>query len=81
MAGGRGRGESEGEVVIRKLNFLFCENEHGTGDVCFPDVSRIDAYDIVEGNTVREVRKAAKQEGWGRVNGGDFCPGCMATME
>lgn len=32
--------------MIRKLNFIFCENEHGTGDVCFPDVKRLDGYDI-----------------------------------
>lgn len=70
--------------MIQKLNFIFCENEHGTGDVCFPDVCRLDGRDlqqeIVAGNTVSELRRAAKKAGWGRVNGGDFCPSCMESM-
>ena len=27
--------------MIRKLNFIFCENEHGTGDVCLPDADAL----------------------------------------
>jgi hypothetical protein len=29
---------------------------------------------------VGALRKAAKAVGWGRVNGGDYCPGCMESM-
>lgn len=71
--------------MIQKAQLLYCDNEHGTGDVVFPDLTTMDGYDIrqvfIEGNNVRSLRAAAKKLGWGRVNGGDYCPGCMATME
>lgn len=66
--------------MIRTARLIFCENEHGTGDVTFPDL------DHGEGNVsdhfinslrVADLRKAAKQAGWGRVNGADYCPMCM----
>jgi len=69
--------------VIRKIQFLFCDNEHGTGDVCFPDVSGTEdsvMRTIVNGNTARSLRAAAKKEGWGRVGGGDYCPACMESI-
>lgn len=66
--------------MIRKLHFIFCDNEHGTGDVCLPDPDDGSLKQkIVEGNTVRALRVEAKQKGWGRVNGGDYCPDCMET--
>jgi hypothetical protein len=44
----------------------------------------LDGHDLqqefIKSNTCRSLRKAAKQQGWGRVNGGDYCPGCMASM-
>lgn len=71
--------------MIRKAQILFCDNEHGSGDVAFPDLSRLAGFEIqqafIEGNDKRSLRRAAKAAGWGRVNGGDYCPGCMATME
>lgn len=70
--------------MIRKCCLLFCDNDHGTGDVTFPDVRALDAYDLqqefIKGNSVGELRKAAKAQGWGRVNGADYCPGCMESM-
>lgn len=70
--------------MIRNCKIIFCENEHGTGDVCFPDVTALDGREIqqefIQGNTVRTLRQAAKQNGWGRVNGGDYCPACMDSM-
>ena len=70
--------------MIRKLQILFCDNEHGTGDVCFPDVTHLDVYQIqqecIQGNDTRSLRKAAKKAGWGRVNGGDYCPECMCSL-
>jgi len=69
--------------MIRKLNILFCENEHGTGDVTFPDLNGSDAAQkFVEGDgmKVSDLRREAKKAGWGRVNDGDFCPGCMESM-
>lgn len=70
--------------MTRKAIILFCDNEHGTGDVSFPDLTMLDGFEfqqvLINGNTVGAVRRAAKAEGWGRVNGGDYCPGCMASI-
>lgn len=70
--------------MIRKSHLLFCDNDHGTGDVTFPDLKSLDAYDtqqqFVVGNTVRTLRADAKQCGWGRVGGADYCPNCMESM-
>jgi hypothetical protein len=71
--------------MILKCRVIFCENEHGTGDVCFPDIGTMDDYKVkqvfIEGHaTIRGLRKEAKAAGWGRVNGGDFCPACMESM-
>jgi hypothetical protein len=69
--------------MIRKCQLLFCDNDHGTGDVTFPDLDALDAYGtkqlFIDGSDVKSLRKAAKQEGWGRVNGADYCPGCMES--
>jgi len=71
--------------MIQKCQILFCDNEHGVGgNVSFPDVKALDGYDLeqefIKQTTIRSLRQAAKQAGWGRVNGGDYCPGCMASM-
>ena len=71
--------------MIRKCQVVFCDNEHGTGDVCFPDLTGFDRSEIqqvlIDGADVRAVRRAAVAQGWGRVNGGDYCPACMESME
>ena len=70
--------------MIRNAPILFCDNEHGTGDVCFPDVKQLDGHDLqqqfIKSYSIRSLRNAAKAIGWGRVNGGDYCPDCMETM-
>ncbi len=70
--------------MTRKTTILFCENDHGTGDVCFPDVDGMDAFEVkqlfIEPGTNKSLRLAAKQAGWGRVNRADYCPGCMESM-
>lgn len=70
--------------MIRKLNLLFCENEHGVGEKCFPDIytgSELELSEIaIKELTASELRREAKKHGWGRVNGGDFCPGCMESL-
>lgn len=69
--------------MINKASIMFCDNEHGTGDVCFPDIDRMDYFDIkqvfIKSNTSKELRREAKKAGWGRVNGGDYCPACMES--
>lgn len=69
--------------MINKACILFCDNEHGTGDVCFPDIDNMDSYQVkqalIRGVNSRVLRAEAKAAGWGRVNGGDYCPACMET--
>ena len=69
--------------MILKANILFCDNEHGNGDVTFPDL-KMSEPDLIQAFLVdtvaRSVRRAAKAKGWGRVNGGDYCPVCMESM-
>lgn len=70
--------------MIHKFNILFCENEHGTGDVVFPDLTTLGGFEFSQeagkGLSVSDVRREAKKQGWGRVNGGDYCPTCMESM-
>ena len=69
--------------MINNARILFCDNEHGTGDVCFPDIDQMDSFNIkqvlIKSNTAKELRAEAKSAGWGRVNGGDYCPACMES--
>ena len=71
--------------MICRTSLIFCDNEHGTGDVCFPDVYGMSGYEVgqlfTEPKTGAELRKLAKAEGWGRINGGDYCPSCMDCMK
>ena len=70
--------------MTHKAHLLFCDNEHGTGDVSFPDVKVLDGHDLQQhfmlGLSAGALRKVAKQAGWGRVNGGDYCPHCMESL-
>ncbi len=69
--------------MIRKLAVIFCDNEHGTGDVTFPDIGTMDSFDtqqeFLKERPIGALRKDAKQAGWGHVNGADYCPGCMES--
>jgi hypothetical protein len=65
--------------VIRTAKVIFCDNEHGTGDVTFPET--LEPQGFIDGpmNTTA-LRIKAMEVGWGRVNGGDYCPSCMEGM-
>jgi hypothetical protein len=69
--------------MINSARIMFCDNEHGTGDICFPDIDKMDSFDIkqvlIKGNTAKELRKEARKAGWGVINGGDYCPACMES--
>lgn len=71
--------------MIRKCVLLFCDNEHGVGDVTFPEIDNMAADQIVQllvqDRPIGLLRRNAKKAGWGRVNGADYCPGCMESME
>lgn len=70
--------------MILKLILIACENEHGNGEKIFPNIDAMDAHKICElaqsQLNVADVRRKARAVGWGRVNGGDFCPGCTEGM-
>lgn len=69
--------------MTRKCILIFCDNEHGSGDVCFPNVDAMSNHEIkqmfLHDNSAAQLRQLAKKEGWGRVNGADYCPGCMES--
>ena len=70
--------------MIRTARLIFCDNEHGTGDVTFPSLDQDfvqTRQQLVDGLTVGQLRKLAKKEGWGRIDGGDYCPACMEMPE
>lgn len=71
--------------MILKFHLICCENEHGKGDVVFPDLTTLDGFEIAQaaskGMPPADVRREAKKLGWGRVHGGDYCPGCMESMQ
>ena len=64
----------------RTVRVIFCDNEHGTGDVTFPQISRLTEQDFIQPQTAKELRKAAKKEGWGMANGQDYCDLCIGDM-
>ncbi len=70
--------------MTRNGRLIFCDNEHGSGEVCFPDIYGMDSHQLcqlfINCQTTNQLRKAAKKEGWGRVEGADFCPGCMESL-
>ena len=68
----------------RKCGVIFCENEHGFGDVTFPDLETMSVFDLqqrfIEPPPESKTRREAKAVGWGRVNKADYCPQCMESM-
>lgn len=70
--------------MILKANILVCDNEHGTGDVVFPDLTKLEGFELAQhcakGWTGGEVRRQAKAEGWCRHNGVDYCPACADSI-
>jgi hypothetical protein len=70
--------------MIRGAKVIFCDNEHGYGDVTFPSLDRTVEElqgEYVVPQAVAKLRRDAKAKGWGRINGGDYCPQCMESME
>ena len=64
--------------MVKTVKFLYCDNEHGFGDVMFPDVNASDLdLKLVEGSA-RTLRKLARGEGWRFWHGRDYCPNCVS---
>lgn len=70
--------------MIRQAKVIFCDSEHGTGDVCFPDLTNFDRAEIqqvlIDSHDVPSLWRQAKAAGWKRVDGGHYCPNCVAIM-
>lgn len=66
--------------MIRTAKIIFCDNEHGTGDVTYPDILSAIGEELrqhfIDSPTLKELRKDAKKAGWSRHEGGDYCPMC-----
>ena len=71
--------------MIRSARIVFCDNEHGQGDMSFPDFHDVEAMRQIftEQNlsTVKQLRREASNHGWRRFNGVDYCPSCMESEE
>lgn len=70
--------------MTRKAVVIFCDNEHGSGDVCFPDLTTLSGFEFQQRMIACEkatiVRREAKAAGWGYVGGVDYCPACMESL-
>ena len=64
--------------MIRPAKRIYCDQEHGTGDVAFPD---LDAVNWIDGPaTAATLRREARKLGWRRIMGADYCPDCVACI-
>lgn len=67
----------------RTAKVLFCDNEHGIGDVTFPDVDGLSSAELkqhfIRSVSLADLRKEAKEAGWTRAQGVDYCPGCSGS--
>ena len=62
--------------MIRTGKVLFCDNEHGIGNVTFPEMGRVDDQTFIQPMNAAQLRKQAKDAGWTRVDGVDYCADC-----
>ncbi len=65
--------------MIRTAKVLFCDNEHGAGDVTYPDLERLNERDFIQPRGIRTLRAEAKKAGWSRHNGADYCDICTES--
>lgn len=63
--------------MVAKGIQLYCNNEHGFGDVSFPE----DGMFQTRYRNAAHLRREARKSGWKRMNGGDYCPSCVACEE
>lgn len=68
--------------MIRSMRILFCDEEHGIGDVTFPDVRYLNTQDLIQPRTAKQLRADAKKAGWTRDRDGhDYCDSCSDTED
>lgn len=68
--------------MIRKATLIFCDNEHGMGDITFPEINDLveDFQNFIEQRSAKQLRKDAKIAGWAILKKGDYCPACKADV-
>lgn len=63
--------------MIRSIRVIFCDQEHGTGDVTFPNLRELTTQEFLDNApSVRTLRSEAKKAGWSHVAGHDYCDMC-----
>jgi hypothetical protein len=65
--------------MVRSTKVLFCDNEHGSGDVTFPRIEEMNDESFIYPPTLRALRAAAKKAGWSRHAGSDYCDQCTES--
>jgi len=66
--------------MIRSAKVLFCDNEHGAGDVTFPLLADLDERSFVEPMNIRQLRAEAKKAGWKYKSKRDWCDACAEDI-
>lgn len=67
--------------MVRKFHVLYCEEEHGIGDVTFPEFYTLHVRDFDRYTSATTTRRLAKAAGWKRIKGADYCPDCAEGMK
>ena len=72
-------------MTIRRAMALYCDEEHGIGDVVFPAADSANAYSsdakFDPDLTAVKLRRLARAEGWRRFQNVDYCPSCVQSMK
>lgn len=65
--------------MLRTGKRIYCDNEHGCGEVTFPDDA--EHVDFINGTRAQTLRTLAKAAGWTITKTHDLCPGCSESAQ
>lgn len=66
-------------MTIRTTSVIFCDEEHGIGEVTFPPIDELAASDFVLPRSAKMLRDDARAAGWTFTRRGAWCPQCSHT--
>jgi hypothetical protein len=66
--------------MVRTTKALFCNEDHGSGDVTFPALIDLIEMSFIFPPDLRRLRAEAKAAGWKYIKGRDYCEGCVIAM-